>query len=66
MRVSIDLSGHRFVSLEEVAALFDMKPMSLKNKVFKGKFPIKPKAKHPLRWSSTELRDWFEDARRRA
>jgi hypothetical protein len=43
-----------------------MKPMSLKNKVFKGKFPIKPKAKHPLRWSSTELRDWFEDARRRA
>jgi predicted DNA-binding transcriptional regulator AlpA len=62
----VDISGHRFVSLEEVAVLFGMKARSLKNKVFKGEFPIKPKAKYPLRWSSAELREWFEDARRRA
>ena len=66
MNKLIDISGHRFVSLEEVAALWDMEPTSLKRRVFKGKFPVKPKAKYPLRWSSAELREWFEDARRRA
>jgi predicted DNA-binding transcriptional regulator AlpA len=63
---NVDLSGHRFVSLEEVAAMFGITPPSLKRRVIKGKFPIKPKAKYPMRWSSAELREWFEDARRRA
>ncbi len=62
----VDLSGHKFVSLDEVALLFGIKPLSLKRRVMRGKFPIRPKAKYPMRWSSAELREWFEDNRRRA
>lgn len=63
---TIDLDGYRMVSLEEVAQLFDIEAKSIQVRVWNGRFPVKPKMKKPMRWSSVELRAFFEDARRRA
>jgi len=60
-----DISGHRLVSLEEVAVLFCMSPAAIKQRLHVGTFFVGPKAGRPLRWSSVELRQWFEDGRKR-
>jgi hypothetical protein len=62
----IDLSGYRMVPLEEVAALFNLTTNSVQSRVWNGRFPVKPKMKKPLQWSSVELRAYFEDGRRGA
>jgi predicted DNA-binding transcriptional regulator AlpA len=61
----IDLSGWRMVSLPEVSQLFGISEKSVTTSVWNGTFPVRPKAKRPYRWSSVELREYFEDARRR-
>lgn len=61
----VDLSGYRLVSLEEVAQMWRISPAALKQRYHAGTFPVLPKEKNPLRWSSVELREWFEDARKR-
>jgi predicted DNA-binding transcriptional regulator AlpA len=61
-----DISGYRMVSLEEVAILFGTTPTALKQQVHFGTFPVKPKMSRPKRWSSVELREWFEDGRKRS
>jgi hypothetical protein len=63
---AIDLSGHYLVSIEDVARLFGKSVVSVKTCCWNGTFPIRPKAKRPYRWSSVELREWFEDGRKRA
>lgn len=61
----VDLSTPRMVSIEEVATLFGLTEKSIRGRVMNRRFPVRPKLRKPYRWSSTELREWIEDGRRR-
>ena len=62
----VDLSGHRLVTIEEVAIIFGISPAAVRQKLHYGRFPITPKTKKPFKWASTELRAWFENDKKRA
>lgn len=66
-RAAVNLDGYRLVPEKEVAILFGIRTISaLRQRVQRGRFPVRPKTHRPLMWSSVELREWFEDGRRRS
>lgn len=65
MSEAVDISGYRLVSAQEVAKLWCITVCALKMRLVRGTFPVRPRQRRPPMWSSVDLREWFEDARKR-